>query len=364
MNNITSYRDIMAFHPGYYIAEIVDEAGMTQAEFAIRMGTTAKTLSQLINGQAVLSLDLAQKLSVMLGTSVDFWLNLQKAYEEKLIEIKHAKEIDEQASIAATIDYSYFVNVAHLPKVSSLKEKVINLCGFFKVADLRILSRPDFLVNFRSSISTIEEKNIVNSRAWLQTALNFAQDIQTDQFNSEKLKEYLPEIRNMTTQDPSLFIPRLRKIFSECGIAFVLLPYLKNSGINGAVKWINPSRVVLAMNDRSLNADTFWFSLFHEIKHVLQQKTKTVFLSTATQDMQELDSKLEAEADLFAQNYLIPPAEYIKFAPNKYTSDREIVAFANKIGIHPGVVAGRLQHDHIIAQNRCSSLKQKYKIII
>lgn len=364
MNNITNYNEIMAFHPGYYVAEIVEDMGITQAEFAMRMGTTAKTLSQLINGQANLSNDLAQKLSAMLGTSVEFWLNLQKAFDEKLIEIKRAKEIDEQATVVAVIDYSYFVEVAHLPKVTSKKNKIENLCSYLKVADLRILSCPDFLVNFRSGISTIEEKNIINARAWLQTALNFAQGIQTDPFDAEKLKAYLPEIRGMTVQDPTVFIPRLRQIFSECGVAFVLLPYLKNSGINGAVKWVNPSRVVLAMNDRRANADTFWFSLFHEIKHVLQQKTKTVFLSASTQDMQAIDDKLEAEADAFAQSYLIPPNEYRIFAPSKYTSDKEIVAFANKIGIHPGVVAGRLQHDRIIAPNRCSALKQQYKIVM
>ena len=144
----------------------------------------------------------------------------------------------------------------------------------------------------------------------------------------------------------------------------MLLPYLKNSGINGAVKWINQDRVVLAMNDRRLNADTFWFSLFHEIKHVLQQKTKTVFVSSSKQEMKEMDEKLEEEADTFAQNTLIPMRDYRQFAPSKYTSDAEIIAFAKKIGIHPGVVAGRLQHDHIIAPNRCSALKQQYKIVM
>lgn len=51
-----------------------------------------------------------------------------------------------------------------------------------------------------------------------------------------------------------------------------------------------------------------------------------------------------------------------RFAPNKYTSDDEIVSFAKTIGIHPGIVAGRLQHDKIIPPNRCSKLKDKYFI--
>ena len=77
-----------------------------------------------------------------------------------------------------------------------------------------------------------------------------------------------------------------------------------------------------------------------------------------------MDEKLEEVADIFAQNTLIPIRDYRQFAPSKYTSDAEIIAFAKKIGIHPGVVAGRLQYDHIIAPNRCSALKQQYKIVM
>ena len=144
----------------------------------------------------------------------------------------------------------------------------------FSCQDARcVLCQPDFLVQFRTGVSNVNEKNVINSRAWLQTALNFAKGIQTQPFDAEKLKSFVPEIRTMTLQDPSVFVPRLRAVFSECGVAFVLLPHLKNSGINGAVKWVNHNRVVLAMNDRRSYADTFWFSLFHEIKHVLQQAT-------------------------------------------------------------------------------------------
>ena len=143
-----------------------------------------------------------------------------------------------------------------------------------------------------------------------------------------------------------------------------VLPHLKNSGVNGAVKWLTEDRVVLAMNNRGLNADKIWFSLFHEINHVLQQKVKTVFISSTVEEMIDINNKLEIEADRFATNYLIPPSDYRRFAPSMYTSDDEIVEFAKTIGIHPGIVAGRLQHEGNIAQNRCSKLKEKYVIEI
>jgi len=88
MSNVKEYKDIVAFHPGYYIADIIDDMEISQNEFAARMGTTAQTLSKLINGQANISNDLAKKLSVMLGTSVEVWQNLQNTYDQKLLEIQ------------------------------------------------------------------------------------------------------------------------------------------------------------------------------------------------------------------------------------------------------------------------------------
>lgn len=364
MSNINEYKNIVAFHPGYYIADIIEDMEISQAEFATRMGTTAKTLSQLVNGQANISNDLAKKLSTMLGTSVEIWQNLQNTYDRKLIEIQQTKDFDAQAKLADEIDYKYFVDVVGLPPATNTNDKVANLCKYFKVADLRIMLQPDFLVNFRTGSAYNSEKNVINSRAWIQTAINISKNYETKPYSAEKLKKCLPELRGMTVKNPDEFLPTMREIFAECGIAFVLLPHLRNSGVNGAVKWITDDRAVLAMNNRGLNADMFWFSLFHEIKHVLQQKIKTVFISSSLEEMLNIDYKLEIEADKFAANYLIPPADYKRLSPSKYISDAEIIEFANEIGIHPGIVVGRLQHEGVIAQNRYSKLKEKYVIKI
>ena len=72
MSNYIEYNDEIAFHPGYYIKEIVDESGLTQEDFAKRLGTTPKNLSVLINGEQSLSIDIAAKLSRMLGKSKTF----------------------------------------------------------------------------------------------------------------------------------------------------------------------------------------------------------------------------------------------------------------------------------------------------
>lgn len=85
--NEVMYRDLIAFHPGSYVEEIVEDLNITQKEFAHRLGTSAKTVSKLINGEESISKDIANKLSKLTGISIETWLNLQNSYDIKLIEI-------------------------------------------------------------------------------------------------------------------------------------------------------------------------------------------------------------------------------------------------------------------------------------
>ena len=358
------YKNIIAFHPGYYLTDIIEELEMTQDEFAKRLGTTGKTVSLLLNGQTPLTNDLAMKISAMLGISIETLLNLQRTYDEKKIEIDQAKALDEQIEVVDTIDYSYFVKNRLLPDVKSKIEKVKNLCSFLKVSDLQILKRRDLLASFRTTVTSVTDKNVINANVWLQTAFNKGIAMQVAPFDEKKLKAHIKEIRSMTLQEPSEFLPRLCEIFNECGVAFVLLPALKNCGINGVVKWYD-DKVVLALNDRFKYADAFWFSLFHEIKHVFQKK-KTKVIINCNGDFSELDQEFEDEADDYATDTLIPKDAYHSFFDDKgrYISRSDVQRFAKYMGIHPGIVVGRLQHDKRIAHSSMTDMRQQYTIII
>lgn len=361
MNKI-EYDNIIAFHPGYYVKDIIEDMDLTQEEFAIRLGTTPKNLSELLSGKIKLSTDLAMKLSRMLGTSVDVWINLEKSYEEKILEIENRKKLDEQIEIVKNIDYSYFTQFG-LPNTKNSEEKINYLCAFFMISNLSILKKKDFLINYRTGISNINEKNVINSKAWVQTAINMGKQIETKNYDSEKLEESIPKIRALTVSEPNEFVPVLKEILSDCGVSFVLLPNLKNCGINGAVKWINNDKAILALNDRRSYADTFWFSLFHEIKHIFQHKTKTLIVSLEKKDLENLDEKLEIEADEFAKSTLIPYGDYKSFYQKGIFTEDEITKFANSINIHPGIVVGRLQKDKLIHFSCFNHLKRKYRIV-
>lgn len=81
MSNYIEHNDKIAFHPGYYLEEIIDESNLRQEDFARRLDTTPEDLKLLINGEQSITVDMAEKLSATLGTSANYWLNLQKTYD-------------------------------------------------------------------------------------------------------------------------------------------------------------------------------------------------------------------------------------------------------------------------------------------
>lgn len=362
------YQELIAFHPGYYVKDYIDEQGITQEELAKRLQTTPKYVSDLVNGRINLTDEMVLKLSIIFGTSTKMWLNLNQKYIEKKLEIEKRIRIEEECEIVRKIDYKFWVELGLVKATRVAAEKVEELQRYFKVSSLGVLSQRDFLVQYRTSVSEVTDINVINANAWVQTAINIGTLRDVEPFDKKKLMGAIPEIRSMTVQHPKDFYPRLKELLASCGVALVLLPNLKNCGVNGAVKWLGKDKVVLALNDRRKYADTFWFALFHELGHVLQQRIKVLLVSEQNKtglETDELIQRLEAEADLFSQETLIPKAYYNEFLrdnPSGFTAEA-IKEFAAKINILPGIVVGRLQHDsYLTNQTTLNSLKIKYVI--
>lgn len=368
MNKI-EYQELIAFHPGYYIKDYIDEQGITQEELAKRLQKTPKYVSDLVNGKINLTEEMVSRLSIVFGTSTKMWLNLNLKYIEKRIEIEKQKRIDEECELVRKIDYKFWVELGVVKAVRSVSEKVQELQKYFKVSSLKVLAQNDFLVQYRTSVSEMKDVNVINANAWVQTAINIGTQMDVVSFDKKKLLEAIPEIRDMTVQDPSIFYPKLKTLLASCGVALVLLPNLKNCGVNGAVKWLGKDKVVLALNDRRKYADTFWFALFHELGHVLQQRIKVLLVSENNKESLETDNRnqrLEIEADAFSRNILIPEIDYEQFVSanqNRFTAEI-IKEFADRINILPGIIVGRLQQDKYLSyQTNLNSLKIKYMIV-
>jgi HTH-type transcriptional regulator / antitoxin HigA len=112
--------------------------------------------------------------------------------------------------------------------------------------------------------------------------------------------------------------------------------------VNGATKWINPNKAMIQLSLKGKSDDIFWFSFFHELGHLVKHGKRAQFVDL--EDNNKTD-KVEVEADEFASNTLIPRGEYSRFFRKSNFSGSEIVSFADRIGVSPSIVAGRISHD-------------------
>jgi HTH-type transcriptional regulator/antitoxin HigA len=149
---------------------------------------------------------------------------------------------------------------------------------------------------------------------------------------------------------------------ADCGVALVLLPHFKNTKINGATFWMdNKHKAVVALSLKGSYADIFWFSLFHEIAHLLLHDKREVFLEDDYDD--PLLQKQEDEANCFARDFLIEPKAYQDFVMSGTFDKETIELFAKKCGVLPAIVVGRLMHEKLVRYDdvQFNYLRIKYK---
>lgn len=352
-NNEVMYKDLIAFHPGAYIEEIIDELNITQEEFARRVGTSAKTISKLVNGEESISKDMANRLAKITGISIETWMNLQNAYDIKVLEIENLKN-DDEVKVCNMIDFSYFKKLGLVKKKQyNIQEKIQELRKILNVANLSYLFGFNWSVSYRNT-QEFSEQSIVNSNVLLELASNEARNKTEIKYNKKKLEEVLPQIREMTTQSPEIFYPKLEDILMDCGIVLIGMPKLKNANLNGATKKFKNGSVLLLITDRNKRSDIFWFSLIHELAHI--------YYSDFYSDLEDKEKYIEKEnkADQFAQDFLIPGEKLNEFIASANFNTDSIDTFSKSIGIHPSILVGRLQNDGYLKQFEQNHFKTSY----
>lgn len=344
-------RSFIATPPGATIKEQLIDRGMNQKEFAARMGMSEKHISKLINGEVQLTIDMARKLEMVLGLPVQFWCNLEAVYREKIIKVNEENAMEADVEIAKKIPYKEMAKNGWVEDTSKWPEKVVNLRKYFEVVQLEFL-QGNLIPGIACRKLSETEKSDFALIAWAQKAKLEARKIPTKSINIEALKNQIPQIRKMTNMHPKEFCPQLVELLANCGIAMVFLPHIGGSFLHGAT-FFDGNKIVVGLTVRGKDADKFWFSLFHELAHIIYGHIGK--LDGTTED----DEKC---ADEYAKNTLIPKQQYDDFVSQHEFSKVAMLNFAKAIGIDVGIVVGRLQKDGYIQYNWHNDLKSRYTI--
>lgn len=349
---VTRSRSYIATPPGATIKEQLEDRGMSQKEFASRMGMSEKHISHLINGDVQLTHEVAYRLEMVLGLPANFWSNLEAIYREKIAKAEAENAMDADKALSKKFPYKEMSIHGWIPTTRDASERVINLRKFFEVIELGRLADKKLLPEIACRRQSITEKADFALIAWAQRAKIEARNIPTSPIDLKGLTAALPTIRSMTTMDPGVFCPQLIALLANCGITIVFLPHIGGSFLHGAT-FYDMNKIVIGLTVRGKDADKFWFSLFHEIGHILLGHLN---LEDGTTEEDE------TAADLFAKNTLIDSDVFESFTRHRTFTKETIIAFASAVGVDPGIVVGRLQKEGYIDFSWYNDLKTKYQL--
>ena len=152
-----------------------------------------------------------------------------------------------------------------------------------------------------------------------------------------------------------MFLPQLQALAGAAGVAVVFVPAPPGCRVSGATQWLSPERALIALSLRHKSNDHLWFTLFHEAGHILKHGKKATFVD----GLDAVHEEHETEADRFAADQLIPPAAAQKLQGLR--SEQEVKAAAMALGIAPGIVVGRLQHEGWLPRTDLNGLKVSYR---
>ena len=352
----------LAIPPGEYLEEVLEELGMSKAELARRMGRPATKMSAIFKGEKTITPETAMQLEKVVGVPANIWLGMESEYRLALARQAEEEQIAEEIKLLTPFCYNDLAKQGVVEKLTSRREKVLELQRFFGVASLLYISpngalryQPAFRVG-RAGTAAVKPHAVA---AWLRMGEVLADRMDCAPFDPAKLEDTLNEIRAMTLKLPQEFQQALRDRLAACGVALVTVPHFPGTKAHGATFWISDEKAVLMLSIRGRWADIFWFSLFHELGHILRHGRKAVIIEdgsfTAEQQAREED------ANAFARDYLILPADYERFVSGSNFYPEAIATYAREIGIDAGILVGRLQHDGLLPHQMGNKLRTKYE---
>lgn len=344
-------RSIIATPPGATIKEQLVDRGMSQKEFSKRMDMSEKHISRLINGEVQLTPDVAVRLEMVLGVPAHFWNNLESVYRDKLVRANTENAMDSDIELSKKLPYKEMSSNGWVPKTQHPQERVINLRKYFEVVQLGLLNS-NLIPGIACRRLAVTEKSDFALIAWAQKARLSAREVETSPIDINGLTKILPEIRKMTRMNPEDFCPLLSKQLAACGIALVFLPHIGGSFLHGAT-FYSGDKIVVGLTVRGKDADKFWFSLFHEIGHIILGHLGRID-GTTDDD--------ESAADEFAKNTLISIDEFNQYVNANDFSRESMLHFARHMEIDVGIVVGRLQKEGYIEYKWYNDLKTRYII--
>ena len=345
--------------PGETLLEVIGEREMSQAELAKRMGRPKKTINEIIQGKTAITPETALQLERVLGIPASFWNNREQQYRQYQARTDEQKRLGNHIGWMKKFPVKAMIKLGWIDAFDNEIQQLDELLKFFGVASPEQweIYWDQCTVAFRKTYAFQSELEAIS--AWLRQGEIEAQDIYCQPYNAKKFRQVLKESRQLTSEPPEIFQDKLVNLCAEAGVSVVFVPQIPKARVSGATRWLSPKKALIQLSLRYRTDDHLWFTFFHEAGHIFLHGKREIFLEN-----EDVNDTKEEEANEFAAKTLIPSTKLARFlnelTPGYHPSKRAIREFAREIGIAPGIVVGRLQHDKYLPFTHCNDLKRTF----
>jgi HTH-type transcriptional regulator / antitoxin HigA len=355
-NSDTGIRPFRPVPPGEILKEELEERGWTQADLADITGKPVQAVNEIIAGKKAITPETALLFSDAFGTSPEFWLNLESAYRLDLVRQKKdgKSEVVRKARLYALAPIKELMRRGWIKRVKPIDELEEEVLTFLGLSDPG--QRPAVAALFRKSPASLADSPALTS--WVRKVEMDALKISCPPHDRSKLKRALPAIRALSAQAAG---PRIvLQTLCELGVRVVLVPHLPQTRVDGAAFWLDNNSPVIALSLRLDRVDNFWFTLMHEIGHILEGPSPGKGYIDSNID-EEPVIKEEKRANAFARDQLIPENVLRSFIADTepFFSQSKVLTFARKLEVHPAIVVGRLQHEGLVPYTHFRKVLEK-----
>lgn len=351
----------LVIHPGETISDILEERNLTQKELAQRAGVSEAFLSDVIHGKKDISKGLAKGLEYALGVPSSFWLNLQANYDAELISLQEETTIQKEERQILTILHEvvdYLKKLALIPAEATQEQTILGLRKVLQISSLTILQNLVPSGAFRMSEKAKVDPYVLGAWLCLCKVQSSAQKL-VNGFDPHKAADLILRLKEVMCSRRGDLQQTLIRLFAEYGIDFSIVHNFRGAPVQGYIDYKEDGTYQMVVTIRGAYADIFWFSLFHELGHIVNGDITKPGRFIDTDDPK--NAKREEEANRFARDALLNPNDYQAFIDRRKYSLSFIQEFARSQNVPPYVVIGRLQREGKIPYSWYNKLKTKYK---
>lgn len=351
-------RDLI-IHPGETIADVLEDRGITQAELASRAGVSPAYVSNVIAGKKGISANFAMGLEYALGVPKSFWLNLQANYEAELLEVNEEQTItDEERKVREDLKdiVKYLRKQGKMLIGENKDESILSLRKVLQISNITNLKEMIPTGAFRMAGNAAVNPNVLG--AWIRLCQLAGNDKTISaKFEKKYTNDLIQEIKSIMCCKNAELQRELKNVMERYGIDFSVVKNFRGAPVHGYISQKNDGIYQMVLTIRGAFADIFWFSLFHEIGHIVNGDIgkNLKFLDYGN------DYDKELAADLFASNMLLSPESYKAFIQRNDFSIEAICRYAESQHVMPYIVIGRLQKEKYLAYTMYSKYKLRYK---